>query len=134
MLLMLVTSMAFVSCSDDDDDEGYALAELIGSWQTFSSYTDGDVVIMQVGVLLTFNEDFTATERAIIRENNEVTMDRTLSFTYEYDGTLLKLKNDKTGVERTYRIMITNNKLAQIDDELSDITIYSKYTPDNSGK
>lgn len=124
-LLMLATSVSFVSCSNDDEPAEPINAALIGSWGRVSTMQIAGVQVNTI-VLLTFNEDYTATDKTRMLENGEVALERELPFTYEYDGVILTLTNSLNGVVSEYGVSVARDILTMTYLETSTAYVYTR--------
>lgn len=98
MLLMIATSLAFVSCSQEEEFDNSAI---LGSWESSSS---------SISVTWTFKKNNTATERVIIKLGGYTIDDRILSFTYDYKGSTIELVSEENKV-LNYEISVNGNKM-----------------------
>lgn len=98
MLLMIVTSMVFCSCTKDEEFDN---SVILGSWISNTS---------SISTTWTFNKNNTATERVIIKLGGYTIDDRTLTFTYDYKGSTIELITE-TGKVLNYEISVNGNKM-----------------------
>lgn len=114
-LLLTAMFLTFSSCSKDEEENNpINYPSIIGSWSDISE-TPGEYVTTYLEVMWTFNSNNTATQRLILKLNDVTSRDVSLSFTYEYKGSTIILKNDKTTIN--YNISISGNKMKLGNEE-----------------
>lgn len=122
LVVLIVSVLAFTSCSKDEDkglDINYSL--IIGSWSEFSE-SQGEYVSSSTEVIWTFNADNTASQRVIFKMNNVTMRDISNSFSYVYNGKSIVLKGEKNTFE--YEVSVSGNKmsLGNSEDGYFDLT------------
>lgn len=100
MLLLFATSFVFVSCTEEEEFDNSAI---LGSWvsEDNTSY---------LTVTWSFFQNNTATERVVMKMGSYVIDDTTLSFTYDYKGSTIKLVS-QSGEVLNYTISVNGNKM-----------------------
>ena len=117
-LLLTAMFLTFSACSSDDETN---YPDITGSWSKISE-TPGEYISSYMEVTWTFNSNNTATQRVILKFNDVTSRDTSTSFTYEYKGSTITLKNDKITLE--YEISVSGNKmkLGNAEDGYFDLT------------
>ena len=126
MIAVVFSSVAFSSCSSDDDKEETKanVAEILGSWEE-THVKSGDKTTTEVVTTWTFNADKTATEHVeafvttSYTKKNKI-LDMTFGFTYEYNGKKVKLTSTDPSVKEPvsyYNVEISGNKMRMGNEE-----------------
>lgn len=114
----------FTSCSSDDNDPKADLSEILGSWSSTSTESS-EKTTTDVVTTWTFNANKTATERVeayitTIYTSKKKVIDKTMGFTYEYDGKQIVLHSTMSGVENPtsyYNVTVKGNTMRLGNDE-----------------
>ena len=126
MIAVVFSSVAFSSCSSDDDKEETKanVTEILGSWEE-THVKSGDKTTTEVVTTWTFNADKTATEHVeafvttSYTKKNKI-LDMTFGFTYEYNGKKVKLTSTDPSVKEPvsyYNVEISGNKMRMGNEE-----------------
>ncbi|MBR4297910.1 MAG: hypothetical protein IKT82_06960 [Bacteroidaceae bacterium] len=134
LFCIMTLGLSFVSCSDDDDNNGYASASLVGNWE----YVYEDITseyAYKVIQAYKFNYDNTGsyTETEIFKSNTGSTSSdystvETENFTYIYDedDDVLILNFVDRGFYRRYYVMGISGRELMLQDSAGDVLLYSR--------
>ena len=104
LLLLLGATLLFSACSDEPQNTA-----IVGVWSYV--YTDnGWYGKNEVGITYTFTTKRKATCHMWVYKNGKKTSDDNFNFTYQFDGSVLTLK-DSSKETVSYNVYINGNKL-----------------------
>ena len=113
-MLLLVTTVCFSSCSNEDEEPTINYPSIIGTWHQNVGSSSGDYVSSSTDVYWTFRANNTATEKLDVSINNSVISSKTIDFVYSYKGEYIDFSNDKTSFR--YYVSVKGNKMTLGDD------------------
>ena len=125
LMLLLVTTVCFSSCSNEDEEPTINYPSIIGTWHQNVGSSSGDYVSSSTDVYWTFRANNTATEKLDVSINNSVISSKTIDFVYSYKGEYIDFSNDKTSFR--YYVSVKGNKMTLGDDESGYFELTKQY-------